>query len=144
MNEQIEGGERTEEESTESAAGNYVIKPYARSVEQRGKSWTNDPANDDAFTQAGEYGFIGKAVSNYTIVFENEEELRDFYRYIRLLKKKYPEVRTIGTRIQKDLLETNIPVLESKFGKPKKVPKKKSPVGHEPREEVEIAEPTDE
>jgi len=109
-----------------------------RSPEQKGKSWTKDPANDDAFLQAGEYGFIGKSVSNYTIVFDTEDELRDFYRFIRLLKKEYPEARTIGTRIHRHLLAHAIEPLEAKHGKPKKESKKKAPVGHEPRDEVAL------
>ena len=66
----------------------------------------DDIANKDPEVTGVEHGFIGKPVSNYTIVFDNEDELKRFHTYIRLLKKKYPEVRTIGQRIDRHLQDT--------------------------------------
>lgn len=65
-----------------------------------------DPANNDPFFTGGEHGFIGKPVVNYTIVFEEEAELKRFQSYIRLLKKMYPEIRTIGQRVDRHLRDT--------------------------------------
>jgi hypothetical protein len=65
----------------------------------------SDPANRDPFTEGGEHGFIGKAVVQYNIVFDNEKQLKDFYRFIKGLKVVYPEVRTIGGRIDRYLNE---------------------------------------
>jgi hypothetical protein len=60
----------------------------------------SDPANQDPDLSAGgEHGFIGKAVVQYNIIFETEPQLKEFYTFIRLLKKQYPEERTIGGRI---------------------------------------------
>lgn len=58
-----------------------------------------DPANNDPFTEGGEHGFIGKAVVQYNIVFDDETQLKDFYKFIKGLKTAYPETRTIGGRI---------------------------------------------
>lgn len=69
---------------------------------------TKDPANQDPFTEGGEHGFIGKAVVQYNIVFDDEPQLKDFYRFIKGLKAKYPEVRTIGGRIARYLRENVI------------------------------------
>lgn len=69
---------------------------------------TKDPANQDPFTQGGEHGFIGKAVVQYNIVFDDEVQLKDFYRFIKGLKAKYPEVRTIGGRIARYLRENAV------------------------------------
>lgn len=63
----------------------------------------SDPANQDPFTQGGEHGFIGKAVVQYNIVFDDEKQLKAFYRFIKGLKVVYPEVRTIGGRIDRYL-----------------------------------------
>jgi hypothetical protein len=59
-----------------------------------------DPANfDPNLSAGGDHGFIGKAIVQYNIIFEKEDELKNFYSFIRQLKKEYPEVRTIGGRI---------------------------------------------
>ena len=68
----------------------------------------SEPANADKFTLGGEHGFIGKAVVQYNIIFDDEPQLKDFYTFIRGLKVKYPEVRTIGGRIAKYLRENAI------------------------------------
>jgi len=67
-----------------------------------------DPANQDPFTQGGEHGFIGKAVVQYNIVFDDERQLKAFYRFIKGLKVVYPEVRTIGGRINRYLTDNVI------------------------------------
>lgn len=66
----------------------------------------SDPMNNDPIVRGGEHGFIGKPVVNYTIVFDEEPELRCWQAYLRWLKKKYPDVRTIGQRVVKHLKET--------------------------------------
>lgn len=58
-----------------------------------------DPANNDPFTQGGEHGFIGKAVVQYNIIFDDEPQLKDFYKFVKGLKALYPQDRTIGLRI---------------------------------------------
>ena len=68
----------------------------------------SDPANKDPFTQGGEHGFIGKAVVQYNIVFDDEKQLKGSYVFIKGLKVKYPEVRTIGGRIDRYLQENVI------------------------------------
>jgi hypothetical protein len=73
---------------------------------------SKDPANRDPFTQGGEHGFIGKAVVQYNIVFDDEPQLRDFYKFIKGLKAKYPEERTIGGRIARYLRENTIATQE--------------------------------
>jgi len=66
----------------------------------------SDPANQDPDLSAGgEHGFIGKAVVQYNIVFDEEPQLKSFYRFIKGLKVRYPEVRTIGGRIDRYLAE---------------------------------------
>ncbi len=67
-----------------------------------------DPANRDPFTQGGEHGFIGKAVVQYNVVFDDETQLKDFYKFIKGLKDKYPDDRTIGCRITRFLRENVI------------------------------------
>ncbi len=69
---------------------------------------SKDPANRDPFTQGGEHGFIGKAVVQYNIVFDDEPQLKDFYKFIKGLKAKYPEERTIGGRIARYLRENTV------------------------------------
>ena len=69
---------------------------------------SKDPANNDPFTEGGEHGFIGKAVVQYNIVFDDELQLKDFYRFIKGLKTKYPEVRTIGGRIARYLRDNAV------------------------------------
>lgn len=66
----------------------------------------SDPANQDPDLSAGsEHGFIGKAVVQYNIVFDEEPQLKSFYRFIKGLKVRYPEVRTIGGRIDRFLAD---------------------------------------
>jgi hypothetical protein len=60
---------------------------------------TLQPMNDDKFVEGGEHGWVGKPVVAYTIVFQEEEELKRFYDFIKLCRKEYPHVRTIGERI---------------------------------------------
>jgi hypothetical protein len=60
---------------------------------------SKDPANNDNFTVGGEHGFVGKAVVQYNIIFDDEPQLKDFYKLIKGLKVKYPEIRTIGGRL---------------------------------------------
>lgn len=66
----------------------------------------SNPMNNDPFVSGGEHGFIGKPVVNYTIVFEEEPELRRWQAYLRWLRKQYPDVRTIGQRIDRHISET--------------------------------------
>ena len=73
-----------------------------------------DPANNDPFTEGGEHGFIGKAVVQYNIIFDDEPQLKDFYRFIKGLKVKYPELRTIGGRIACYLRENAVETEEWK------------------------------
>ena len=73
----------------------------------------NDPANQDPDLSAGgEHGFIGKAVVQYNIIFETEPQLKEFYTFIRLLKKQYPEERTIGGRISAYLRANSLPTTD--------------------------------
>jgi hypothetical protein len=60
---------------------------------------SKDPANNDSFTVGGEHGFVGKAVVQYNIIFDDETQLKDFYKLIKGLKTKYPDIRTIGGRL---------------------------------------------
>jgi len=73
-----------------------------------------DPANNDPYFKGGEHGFIGKPVVQYNIIFDKETELKDFHLFIKGLKVKYPEVRTIGERIAKYLSEEVISSTEWK------------------------------
>ena len=63
----------------------------------------DDPMNSDEFTKGGEHGWVGKPVVAYNIVFQEEVELKRFYDFIKLCRKKYPKVRTIGERIDRYL-----------------------------------------
>lgn len=66
-----------------------------------------DPANlDPDLSAGGEHGFIGKAVVSYNIIFDDEPQLKRFYALVRSLKKRYPDIRTIGGRIDKYLADT--------------------------------------
>lgn len=58
--------------------------------------------NNDPWSRGGEHGFIAKAKACYITVFDNEEQLNRFYELLKVLKKRYPSVRTHGGRI--DLL----------------------------------------
>jgi len=60
---------------------------------------SKDPANNDPFTLGGEHGFVGKAVVQYNIIFDDETQLKDFYKLVKGLKAKYPDIRTIGGRL---------------------------------------------
>ena len=60
----------------------------------------DDIANYDPWIEGGGvHGFIGKPVASYNLVFDDEEQLKRFYSFIRRLKKIYPSVRTIGGRV---------------------------------------------
>ena len=85
----------------------------------------DDPANHDPFVQGGEHGFIGTPVCSYNAIFDDEAQLKNFYAFIRNLKKKYPEVRTIGGRIDKYLSENYVPYEpeQKTIDKPKKAKK---------------------
>ncbi len=61
----------------------------------------SDIMNSDEFVKGGEHGFIGKPVVAYHIIFQEESELARFYEFIKLCRKKYPKVRTIGERIDR-------------------------------------------
>lgn len=88
-----------------------------------------DPANNDVFTQGGEHGFIGKPVIAYNIIFDEEAELKTFYAFIRALKKRYPQTRIIGSRINqylkdeffKEQAQDPIPATPKKRGRKPKV-----------------------
>ncbi len=63
----------------------------------------HEPMNDDKFTEGGEHGWVGKPVVAYHIIFQEEAELTRFYDFIKLCRKKYPYIRTIGERIDRYL-----------------------------------------
>lgn len=96
-----------------------------------------DVANKDAFVGAGGYSLPQKVNVTYTVVFENEEQLKGYHHYMRLLKKRYPDVRTIGGRMTKHLSEF-VPEWEGLYGKAKKKSGKDWPAGHAPYEDVKI------
>lgn len=105
------------------------------------KAWAKpkqDVANKDAFVGAGGYSLPQKVNVTYLAVFDTEEQLKLFHHYMRLLKKAYPEVRTIGGRIGRHLMEVVVPPLEAAHGKARKKTGRSDPVGHAPQEEVEI------
>lgn len=56
-------------------------------------------ANDDPFADAGKHGFIARSKSTYIIVFDDEHQLHRFYTVLKMLRKKYPKVRTHGGRV---------------------------------------------
>lgn len=63
-------------------------------------------ANFDPWVEGGGvHGFIGKPVASYTIVFDDEESLKRFYAFFKGLKKVYPNIRTIGGRINQFLID---------------------------------------
>jgi hypothetical protein len=95
-----------------------------------------DIANNDAFSGAAGYSIPRKINVTYTVVFDTEEQQKDYYHYIRLLKKKYPDVRTIGGRIHKHIMDECIEGFEKQYGKSKA--RNKAPVGHEVYEDVKI------
>lgn len=64
-----------------------------------------DPINNDPFTTGGEHGWVGKPVVSYNIVFQEKEQLERFYDFIKLCRKEYPHIRTIGERIDRYLSE---------------------------------------
>lgn len=61
----------------------------------------DDPMNSDSLIEGGEHGWVGKPVVSYNIVFQKEEELKRFYQFIKICRKKYPTTRTIGERVDK-------------------------------------------
>lgn len=66
----------------------------------------DDPlANYDPWVEGGVHGFIGKPIARYDIIFEDEEQLKRWYAFIRGLKAVYPTERTIGGRINRYLVE---------------------------------------
>ena len=85
----------------------------------------DDLANQDPFAKGGEHGFIGTPVCSYNVIFDDEPQLKNFYGFIRNLKKKYPEVRTIGGRIDKYISENYKPyeAEQKTIDKPKKAKK---------------------
>jgi hypothetical protein len=85
----------------------------------------DDPANHDPFVQGGEHGFIGKPVCSYNVIFDDEEQLKNFYSIVRSHKKRYPEVRTIGGRISNSLNEEYLPKLVEAEQKTIDKPKRK-------------------
>ena len=68
--------------------------------------------NSDKFTQGGEHGWVGKPVVAYTIIFKEEEELKRFYQFVKICRKRYPSIRTIGERldqyIRDEVLNKNV------------------------------------
>lgn len=64
-----------------------------------------DPANNDPMVFGGEHGFVGRVVFKYEIIFDDENQQREFYRFVKGLKALYKEERTIGCRIAKYLKE---------------------------------------
>jgi hypothetical protein len=57
-------------------------------------------ANFDPWVEGGGvHGFIGKAIASYVLVFDDEEQLKRWYAFIKGLKAVYPEQRTIGGRV---------------------------------------------
>lgn len=97
-----------------------------------------DVANKDAFIGAGGYSLPQKVNVTYTAVFENEEQLKQFHHFLRLLKKEYPDIRTIGGRLTKHLMDRVVPELEKVHGKAKKKSGKDWPAGHAPHDDVKI------
>ena len=66
----------------------------------------NEPlANYDPWVEGGGvHGFIGKPIARYDIIFDDEEQLKRWYAFIRGLKSVYPNERTIGGRVNQFLL----------------------------------------
>ena len=62
-------------------------------------------ANYDPWVEGGVHGFIGKPIARYDIIFEDEEQLKRWYSFIKGLKAVYPTERMIGGRINRYLLD---------------------------------------
>lgn len=62
-------------------------------------------ANYDPWVEGGVHGFIGKPIARYDIIFEDEEQLKRWYRFIKGLKAVYPDERMIGGRVNRFLLD---------------------------------------
>lgn len=62
-------------------------------------------ANYDPWVEGGVHGFIGKPIARYDIIFEDEEQLKRWYRFIKGLKAVYPAERMIGGRINRYLMD---------------------------------------
>jgi hypothetical protein len=62
-------------------------------------------ANDDPIAESGKHGFIARAKSAYIVVFDNEHQLHRLYTSLKVLKKKYPHIRTHGGRIDQLIQE---------------------------------------
>jgi len=62
-------------------------------------------ANNDEYTKGGEHGWVGNAIASYTIVFEDEAQLKRFYKFMKKCKRIYPYKRTIGEAIDLYLQE---------------------------------------
>lgn len=67
-----------------------------------------DPANLDAFVTGGQKGLVGKAVVQYNIIFDNEQQLKNFQRFIKGLKVMHFDKRTIAARMDAYLTENVI------------------------------------
>ena len=65
----------------------------------------SDPANKDPMTLGGEHGFVGKSVVQTNIVFDDELQLKDYHKFVRYLKVRYPTERTIAGRFSKFIRE---------------------------------------
>jgi hypothetical protein len=65
-------------------------------------------ANYDPWVEGGVHGFIGKPIARYDIIFEDEEQLKRWYAFIRGLKAVYPKERTIGGRINQFLVDREL------------------------------------
>ncbi len=62
-------------------------------------------ANFDPWVEGGGvHGFIGKPIARYDIIFDDEEQLKRWYRFIKGLRSVYPNERTIGGRVNQFLL----------------------------------------
>lgn len=128
--------------SDEAEDGVEQESDYSYDANNRSKTaWKKpkeDVANKDAFVGAGGYSLPQKVNVTYTVVFENEGQLKGYQHYLRLLKKKYPDVRTIGARLTKHLEEEIIPPMEAAYGKAAKKSSKDWPAGHAPYDDVKI------
>ena len=65
-------------------------------------------ANHDPWVEGGVHGFIGKPIARYDIIFEDEEQLKRWYSFIKGLKAVYPTERMIGGRINQFLVDREL------------------------------------
>ena len=72
------------------------------------KTKRDDLANHDPMILGGEHGFVGKPVVQYAIIFDDEPQLKDFYKFIKGLKAKYPDEHTIAARMSRYLRDNVI------------------------------------